>query len=83
MNIQMRDRGQITLPSTVRKSLNLRKGSKISLSQVGNSFVLSKYNSLVKEAQNITKNKPYPIDEMLADLDVIRQEMYDEKYGHK
>ena len=83
MNIQMRDRGQITLPATVRESLNLRKGSKINLSQIGNSFILSKYKSLVKEAQKITKNKPYPIDEVLADLDVIRREMYDEKYGHK
>lgn len=79
----MRDRGQITLPVTIRESLNLRKGSKISLLPVGNNFVLTKYKSLVKEAQEITKNKSYPIDEMLADLDIIRQEMYDEKYGGK
>lgn len=91
MNIQMRGRGQITLPQAIRDQFKLKEGSYLKLTVLGNSILLSnrsksnllEFEKLQQAAQKSLKGKPYTIDQILKDLDEIRQENWDTKYARK
>lgn len=91
MNIQMRDRGQITLPQAIRDQFKLKEGSHLNLRVLGSAIVLStksksnllKFEQLQRSAQSSLGGKPYTIDQILNDIDVIRQENWDAKYARK
>ena len=49
MVTRMREKGQITIPANIRKSLHLSNGSLLSIAMVGNGILLTSKSSIFKD----------------------------------
>jgi AbrB family looped-hinge helix DNA binding protein len=83
--IQVRQRGQITIPKKVREALSISEGDILTLVQVDEVFLLipkklkgaeitDRFTTLM-EAQGLTLN------DLLEDLPQIRKELYEERWN--
>jgi AbrB family looped-hinge helix DNA binding protein len=83
--IQVRQRGQITIPKKVREALSISEGDILTLVQVDEVFLLipkklkgaeitDRFTALM-EAQGLTLN------DLLEDLPQIRKELYEERWN--
>jgi AbrB family looped-hinge helix DNA binding protein len=77
-------KGQITIPKAVRERLNLTEGSKVAFIEKDGNIVITKssvvalrdfLNSMSAEAQA----KGITEEELLNDLDQVREEMWNER----
>ena len=71
-NLAVRDRGQVTLPKTLRDALDIETGDTVKAVQVGDAFVLTPQrpdlDALRKQIQRLMKRQKVTADELLRGL---------------
>lgn len=76
MVTRMREKGQITIPADIRKSLHLSKDSLLSIARVGNGILLSPQPSVfgpfADKISKAAKEKGITLRSLLKDLKKIR-----------
>jgi len=74
----MREKGQITIPSSIRESLHLSKDSILSVTKVGDGILItpgpSKFDAFASEFRKEADKKGITLDDLLKDLRKIRKE---------
>ena len=77
MITRMRDKGQITIPASIRDSLNLSKNSVLSVAKVGDAILLAPQPSVFEEIagkfSSRAKKESISLESLLKDLKRIRQ----------
>ena len=78
MVTRMREKGQVTIPMSIRRSLHLSKDSILSVAKVGNGIFIvqgpSKFDAFAAEFSKEAKEKGITLDDLLKDLRKIRKE---------
>ena len=71
-NLAVRDRGQVTLPKTLRDALDIETGDTVKAVQVGDAIVLTPQrpdlDALRKQIQRLMKRQQVTADELLRGL---------------
>ena len=71
-NLAVRDRGQVTLPKTLRDALDIETGDTVKAVQVGDAIVLTPQrpdlDALRKQIQRLMKRQKVTADELLRGL---------------
>jgi len=71
-NVEVRDRGQVTLPKALREALHLEKGDPVRAVQLGDSIILTpqrmELDALRKEMRRLMKQHNVSAEELLRDL---------------
>ena len=84
--IQIRDKGTLTLPASLRKKYNLNTGDILTVIDLGEGSVLlvpkiSKVTGLGDEIGRIMEKKGTYEADLIKDLDQEREEYYRKNYG--
>ncbi|VAX35747.1 hypothetical protein MNBD_UNCLBAC01-206 [hydrothermal vent metagenome] len=76
MVTQVRDKGQITIPSSIRTSLNLSKNSILSIARIGDAILLtpkpSVFETVSDKFSKQAKKESITLDSLLKDLKKFR-----------
>jgi len=76
MITHVRDKGQITIPSSIRTSLNLSKNSILSIAKVGDAILLTPKTSVFETVSDKfskqAKKESITLDDLLKELKKIR-----------
>jgi bifunctional DNA-binding transcriptional regulator/antitoxin component of YhaV-PrlF toxin-antitoxin module len=84
-SIQVRQRGQLTIPQKVRDALAIKDGDVLTLVQVGEGFFLTPRRlrtlELADTIADMLDESQMTLADLLADLPRIREEIYGERYG--
>lgn len=84
-SIQVRQRGQLTIPQKVRESLSIKEGDVLRLVQVGDGFLLTPKRlrtlELADSIADMLDEEGVTLADLLTDLPRIREEIYRERYG--
>ena len=86
--LQIRSKGTITLPASLRKKYKLEEGEVLTIIDLGEGTFLLKpkalqMDKLSKRAARILKEDDVSLDDILKTLDEERKKYYEEKYGKK
>lgn len=78
MVTHIRDKGQITIPSNIRTSLNLSKNSILSIAKVGNAILLmpkpSVFETVSDKFVKQAKKESITLNGLLKDLKKVRHQ---------
>ena len=78
MVTRMREKGQVTIPVSIREALHLSENSILSVTKVGDGILItpkpSLYEEVSAEFRKEADKKGITLDELLQDLKKIRQE---------
>ena len=78
MVTRMREKGQVTIPVSIREALHLSENSILSVTKVGDGILItpkpSLYEEVSAEFRKEADKKGITLDELLKDLKKIRQE---------
>lgn len=78
-------RGQLTIPASIRKELDLKDDAALTLVKVGNVILMTptalQVDSVAKKARKEMKKAGIEIDDVLADLDRQRMRYNRERRG--
>lgn len=73
---RMREKGQVTIPASLRKSLNLQEDAVLSVAMAGGAIILSprpsKFDAVAREFSRRAEKKGISLDDLLKDLRAIR-----------
>ena len=76
MLTRMREKGRVTIPANIRKSLHLSKGSILFAAKVGDGVLLtpkpSAFDSFATKFSKEAKEKGITLEDLLTDLRKIR-----------
>ena len=82
-SVRLRERGQLTLPKTVRQSLSVDRGDLLNLVQVGDVFVLSQQQPLLPQLSEdfsaIMADENVSLAELLEGLEEERKAIWQER----
>jgi len=85
--VQLRGRGQITLPIKVRKALGLGEGDIFTLVQFGSLLLLTPKQLVVPRMADIiarlAEEKGLTLDDLLTGLEEAKAALFEEKYGRR
>jgi AbrB family looped-hinge helix DNA binding protein len=86
--LQIRGKGTITLPASLRKKYNLEEGEVLTVIDLGGGSILlrpmvSQIDTLSRRAAKTLKEDNVTLDEILETLDEERKKYFNEKYGKK
>ena len=86
--LQIRSKGTITLPASLRKKYKLEEGEVLTIIDLGEGTILlkpkaSQMDMLSKRAARVLKEDNVSLDDILRTLDEERKKYYEEKYGKK
>jgi len=86
--IQIRSKGTITLPASLRKKYKLKEGEVLTLVDLGEGTFLLKHKAsqvdkLSKHVARVLKEDNVSPDEIFKTLDEEHKKYYEEKYGKK
>ena len=77
MVTRMREKGQVTIPSGIRESLNLDKDSILTVTKVGDGILLfpgvSAFDEAAAKFRKAAKDQGITLDDLLLELRKIRQ----------
>jgi AbrB family looped-hinge helix DNA binding protein len=83
--IQVRQRGQVTIPSQVRDALSIKEGDTLSLVQIGDTLLVTPKRlrgpELGERFVALMEEKGVTLADLLQDLPTIREEIFSERYG--
>jgi len=83
-SIQVRQRGQVTIPRRLRESLSIEDGDTLTLLPVGDTLVLVprqlRTPELIDRLADMLDESGMTLNDLLADLPRIREEIYRERY---
>jgi len=78
-------KGQLTIPASIRKELNLTEETPLTLVKVGNVILMTpkvlQVDALVKKARKEMKKAGLTIDDIMTDLDRQRGRYNKDRYG--
>ena len=78
MVTKMREKGQVTIPVSIREALHLSKDSILSVTKAGNGILItpkpSKFDAFASKFSKEAEEKGITLDELLKDLRKIRKE---------
>ena len=78
MITRMRDKGQITIPASIRDSLKLSKDSVLSVAKVGDAILLapqlSVFETVASKFSSRAKKESITLDSLLKDLKRTRRQ---------
>jgi AbrB family looped-hinge helix DNA binding protein len=78
-------KGQLTIPASIRKELNLNEETPLTLVKVGNVILMTpkvlQVDALVKKARKEMKKAGLTIDDIMTDLDRQRARYNKDRYG--
>ncbi|MBX3000189.1 MAG: AbrB/MazE/SpoVT family DNA-binding domain-containing protein [Caldilineaceae bacterium] len=81
--VQVRQRGQVTLPQKVRAALNIDEGDLLMVVQIGDALLLSskqlKGPELTDQFTDLMQEQGLSLADLLQDLPRIREELYRER----
>jgi bifunctional DNA-binding transcriptional regulator/antitoxin component of YhaV-PrlF toxin-antitoxin module len=82
-SVRLRERGQLTLPKTVRQSLSVDQGDMLNLVQIGDAFILSPQQPLLpqlsEEFSAIMEDENMSLAELLQGLEEERKAIWQER----
>ena len=86
--LQIRGKGTITLPASLRKKYNLEEGEVLTLIDLGEGTILlkpmvSEVNKLSRQIAKRLKEENVSLDELLQALDEERETYYKRHYAKK
>jgi AbrB family looped-hinge helix DNA binding protein len=86
--IQIRGKGTITLPASLRKKYKLEEGEVLTVIDLGEGTILlkpmvSQIDKLSKRAAKTLKEDNVTLEEIFETLDEERRKYFQEKYGKK
>ena len=83
--VKVRNRGQLTLPASIRKDLRLDDEATLTLVKVGDVILLSprplKVDAVARKAERDMKKAGLKLEDLLTDLDRQRDRYVRERYG--
>ncbi|HJT21901.1 MAG TPA: AbrB/MazE/SpoVT family DNA-binding domain-containing protein [Nitrospira sp.] len=78
-------KGQLTIPASIRRELNLREETPVTLVKVGNVILMTpkvlQVDTASKTAKKEMKKAGLTVEEIMADLDRQRKRYNKERYG--
>lgn len=78
-------KGQLTIPASIRRELNLKEETPLTLVKVGNVILMTpkvlQVDALAKKAQKNLKKTGLTVDDVLADLNLQRARYNKDRYG--
>jgi AbrB family looped-hinge helix DNA binding protein len=84
---EIRQRGQITIPKSIRETSHLEEGQTVTLFPLGNSIIITPKRLELDEARRqmkkILQSSGVTVEELLEGLAEDRAELYGELYGDK
>jgi AbrB family looped-hinge helix DNA binding protein len=85
--VQVRARGQLTIPQTVRQAMSISDGDALTLTQVGDAILLSPTElrgpDLGDRFAALMQQEGVSLADLLEDLPQIREAVYTERYGRQ
>ena len=86
--LQIRSKGTITLPASLRKKYNLEEGEVLTIIDLGEGTFLLKpkvlqIDKLSKRAARALKDDNVSLDDIFKTLDKEHKKYFEEKYGKK
>jgi AbrB family looped-hinge helix DNA binding protein len=82
---RVRDRGQVTIPSELRKQLHLENNATLDVTLIGDALVMTPYPSRLDKAarkfEREMKKQSLTLENVLKDLKTIRKGNARERYG--
>ena len=82
--IQVRQRGQVTIPRRLRESLAIEEGDTLTVFQAGDALLLAprplQTPQLIDRMADMLDESGLTLADLLADLPRIREEIYRERY---
>jgi len=83
--VQVRERGQVTIPADLRREMGLRDGDVFAVIRLGDTLILTRKKLVVPELADriagILAEEGVTLEDLLADLDAQRRRYTREKYG--
>jgi AbrB family looped-hinge helix DNA binding protein len=83
-SVQVRQRGQVTIPQRLRESLAIEDGDTLTVLQVGDALLLApralKTPALMDRLADMLDESGVTLADLLSDLPRIREEIYRERY---
>ncbi|OGW68909.1 MAG: hypothetical protein A3A88_01560 [Nitrospirae bacterium RIFCSPLOWO2_01_FULL_62_17] len=83
--VKVRGRGQLTIPASLRKDLNLDDDAALTIVKVGDVLLLTPRkligDAVAKKAARAMKQAGVKLDDLLADLGKQRERYTRERYG--
>ena len=83
--VKVRGRGQVTIPASIRKELDLGDDATLSVVKVGDVLVLTPRkligDAVAKKAARAMKKSGLRLEDLLTDLDKQRDRYNRERYG--
>jgi antitoxin PrlF len=79
-------KGQVIIPKSVRKRLNLHEGDKLAFIEENGKFAITKastltFNLLANQIAQMVQEKGITEEEMLEELERVREELWNERYN--
>ncbi|MBI3979300.1 MAG: AbrB/MazE/SpoVT family DNA-binding domain-containing protein [Chloroflexi bacterium] len=83
--VRIQEKGQVTLPATVRRKLGLRKGDVVAVTQTDDGVLITPATVIAVKALDrigeVLREKGASLDELIESGREIRCELIKEKYG--
>ncbi len=83
-SIQVRQRGQVTIPRRLRESLSIEDGDTLTVFQVGDTLLFAprplQTPQLIDRLAHMLDESGITLADLLADLPRIREEIFRERY---
>jgi len=87
ISIEIKSRGQLTIPKKIRNMIHLEEGQAVSIIPVGDSVIITPRRLELDEARRqirrILKQSNCSVEELLAGLKEERTTLYKDVYGKK
>jgi AbrB family looped-hinge helix DNA binding protein len=87
INIEIKSRGQLTIPKKIRDMIHLEEGQAVSIIPVGDSAIITPRRLELDEARRqirrILKQSNCSVEELLSGLKEERTTLYKDIYGKK
>jgi len=83
--VQVRDRGQFTIPARIRREMGIRDGDVFSLIRLGDTLIATRKNLVAPEVaraiEALMRQKGMTLEDLLSGTEEQRQKYVRETYG--
>jgi AbrB family looped-hinge helix DNA binding protein len=84
--VRIQEKGQITLPASIRKRLGLKKGDLVAIEETPEGVLITPRGvaaiNALAEIGDALREQGLTLEDMIESGKAIREELYREQYGH-